>query len=324
MQGPNYFRRIFKVYFTRDKGYLAFWHERPAVSENISPQSLKGFYYMTFSDKARYGGPKDEGGVILFDYYFDIGRQYNPLAVAQYGLGHWNLFLKTGEEKYLKTAKVQAEWLLSHLEKEGEDMWVWKHHFPWHYKHPLASGWYSAHSQGTGISLLGRMFAYTGDERYKDGAKKAFTVFDRAIGEGGVKYTDTSGGVWLEEYRVNPPTHILNGYLWALWGVWDFHVLTNNIRAKELFDECIHTLEKHMPRFDLGFWSRYDLSHQALAMIASPFYHSLHIVQLEATALISGSAIFSDYAKRFARYAKNPFFKTIAVAYKAVFKLFYF
>lgn len=325
MQGANYFKRIFKVYFTRDKGYLAFWHEVPAVAAGIIPHSLaKAPYYMTFEDKARYEGPKDKDGVILFDYYFDIGRQYNPLAVAQYGLGHWNLYLKTKDKKHLAVAIVQADWLVAHLEPEQGGLWAWKHHFKWHYKHPLEAGWYSAHSQGTGISLLGRLYAETGRADYLEAATKAFRALDTEMKNGGVKYVDDCGGTWLEEYRVTPPTHILNGYLWALWGVWDFYLLTNDERAKALFGECIRTLEAWLPRYDLGFWSRYDLSRQALAMIASPFYHSLHVVQLEATACISGSTVFAEYAKRFARYAKNPLFKALAVADKAVFKLFYF
>ena len=99
----NYFRRILKVYLTRDKGYLSFWHERPAVGD-FNPRELRG-YYMTFADKAAYQGPKDERGVILFDYFFDIGRQYNPLAIAQYGLGNWNRYLLTRDQKYLEEAK---------------------------------------------------------------------------------------------------------------------------------------------------------------------------------------------------------------------------
>src|SRR3989344_8558362 len=122
----NYWRRIFKVYFSKTPSYLIFWHEKSAVSKGIIPDKL-GVYYMTFSDKANYSGPKDENGVILFDYYFDIGRQYNPLAVAQYGLGHYNLYLKNREEKHLEIAKTQAEWLLKNLEPNEKGFYVWKH-----------------------------------------------------------------------------------------------------------------------------------------------------------------------------------------------------
>ena len=345
-----YWRRIFKVYGTKEKGYLSFWHERPAVSRDIDPAKL-GPYYQTFKDKADYDGPKDEGGVILFDYYFDIGRQYNPLAVAQYGLGHWNLYRVASSEKrvanaekhlgiaktpavakavagtagdHFAIAKIQGEWLVKNLETNAQGLKVWKHKFRWHYKAYLAPGWFSAHSQGTGIGLLARLYEETKDERYLAAARDAFVSLDTEIKDGGVKYVDPEGGVWLEEYLVEPPTHILNGYLWALWGVWDYFLLTGDLEARRLWNECITTLKKNMPRYDAGFWSMYDLSRQAMKMIASPFYHDLHIVQLHATALLSGEAAFEEYAKKFEAYRANPLERRFAFAYKALFKLLYF
>jgi hypothetical protein len=319
----NYFKRIFKVYLTRDKGYLSFWHENPEVSENIKPYEL-GPYYQTFWDKAQYKGPQDPKGVILFDYYFDIGRQYNPLAIAQYGLGNYNLYLKTKDQKYLDIAKTQGEWLIANLEENGSGIPVWKHKFRWHYKKYLAPGWYSAHSQGTGISLLARLYKETKDERYKKCAEKAFISMNLPFKDGGVKYVDHKGDVWLEEYLITPPTHILNGYLWALWGVWDYWLLSESEDAKNLFKDCVKTLSANLHRYDAGFWSLYDLSEQRLKMIASPFYHRLHIVQLRATYLITQEHAFDAFSKKFRGYLRNPLFRFFAFVYKAIFKLFYF
>ncbi|MDP3974685.1 MAG: D-glucuronyl C5-epimerase family protein [Candidatus Jorgensenbacteria bacterium] len=318
----NYFRRIAKVYLTKDKGYLSFWHERPAVGD-FNPQELRG-YYMTFADKAAYKGPKDEHGVILFDYFFDIGRQYNPLAIAQYGLGHWNLYLKTKDQKHLTEAKQQAEWLVANLEPNEKGLKVWKHKFPWHYKFSLAPGWYSGHAQGTGISLLARLYKETNDARYLDAARDAFPALSVDIENGGVLYRDAEGGVWLEEYLVPEPTRILNGYLWALWGVWDYWLLTKDDKARSLWNDCVATIEKNVYRYDLGFWSRYDLSRQLLPMIASPYYHSLHVVQLRATSRIAGSEHLESRAKRWEKYARNPVYRVLALILKAIFKVFYF
>lgn len=318
----NYFRRILKVYLTKDKGYLLFWHERPAVND-FNPGKL-GAYYMTFTDKANYEGPKDENGVILFDYFFDIGRQYNPLAIAQYGLGNWNHYLATNDAKYLAVAKTQGGWLVANAEQNEKGLKVWKHKFPWHYKFPLAAGWYSGHSQGTGISLLARLYQETKDERYLRAAKEAFPALTADVADGGVVYRDSEGGVWLEEYLTPVSTHILNGYLWALWGVWDYWLLTGDSDARNLWNACVRTLEKNLSRYDLGFWSRYDLSRQLLPMVASPFYHSLHIVQLRATARILGSAVFEERARRWESYARNPWYRALALALKAGFKVLYF
>lgn len=319
----NYFKRIFKVYLTKDKGYLNFWHEYPAVSERITKETI-GPYYMTFKDKANYTGPKDKDGIILFDYYFDIGRQYNPLAVAQYGLGHYNLYLETGDKKHLEIASVQADWLIDGLEPNKFGLNVWKHKFPWHYKQNLASGWFSAHSQGTGVSLLARLYKETNNFKYLEAAEKAFPSLAAEIKNGGTRFIDNENNSWLEEYLIVPPTHILNGFLWALWGVWDFYLLTKSSEAENLFNACVLTLKNNIKKYDVGFWSLYDLSKQSMKMIASPFYHKLHIVQLRATSIISGEPIFEEYASKFENYEKKWLNRGRALSCKAIFKIFYF
>ena len=319
----NYFRRIFKVYFSKETSYLKFWHEEPAVSEELVKYRL-GPYYMTFADKAAYVGPKDSDGVILFDYFFDIGRQYNPLAVAQYGLGYWNLYLKDRNKKNWSVVETQAKWLVKNLEENEAGLHVWKHKFRWHYKQYLEPGWFSAHSQGTGISLLARVYLETADDTYLKAAKKAFISLKTEIKNGGVKFVDSNHNVWLEEYLVHPPTHILNGFLWALWGVYDYWLLTKDESAKLLWDDCTLTLKKNLPKYDLGFWSKYDLSKQALSMIASHFYHKLHIVQLRATHILSGEKEFDLRAKKWEKYYHNFRYRLASLLYKAVFKLIYF
>lgn len=319
----NYLRRILKVYFSKKPSYLAFWHEAPAVSVGIRNNEL-GIYYQTFEDKANYPGPKDKDGVILFDYYFDIGRQYNPLAVAQYGLGNWNLYSRIKDKRYFDVAKIQADWLTENLEPNNFGLMVWKHKFRWHYKKYLESGWYSAHSQGAGISLLLRIYQETKEEKYWETVKKAFIPLNTEIKNGGVKYTDEKGNVWLEEYLIDPPTHILNGFLWALWGVYDYHLIAKDESSLNLWQSCVRTLTINLPRYDAGFWSLYDLSRQAMKMIASPFYHRLHIVQLKVMRILTDESIFDLYVKKFEGYEKNWFKRNFALIYKIVFKLTFF
>ncbi len=326
----NYFKRIFRVYFSKQPSYLSFWHETPAVSEGIAPNEF-GPYYMTFADKANYDGPQDADGVILFDYFFDIGRQYNPLAVAQYGLGHFNKYLKLKSDpstalrasEHFRIAKIQAEWLVKNLEPNDFGVPVWKHKFRWHYKHYLPAGWFSGHSQGTGISLLGRLYQETNDSRYLEAAKQAFIALKTPISHGGVQM-NIGNDTWLEEYLVEPPTHILNGFLWGLWGVWDYYLLVNDPEAKKLWDDCVKTLDQNLHKFDFGFWSKYDLSEQFLPMIASPFYHKLHIVQLRVMHILTKGEIFNRYAQKFEWYQKNWLARNLALALKAIFKIFYF
>ena len=319
----NYWRRIFRSYFFPKTSALNFWHERPTASADFKIGEL-GSYYMTFEDKAGYAGPRDADGIILLDYHGDIGQRHNPIAIAQYGLARLNRYLKSRQLEDLAEAKKHGDWLVSNLKKNSEGVEVWVHDFAWRYRENLPPGWYSALAQGSGISLLARLFEATKEVKYLETAKRAFSALKTPIKQGGVLYEDIEGNIWLEEYIVEPPTHILNGFLWTLWGVWDYWLLTKEESAYSLFKKCAKTLAVNLPRYDIGFWSLYDLSEQAMKMIASPFYHRLHIVQLGITARLTNELVFSEYAERWAGYEKNPVYRIISIVYKAVFKIFYF
>ena len=52
----QYYRRIFAAYLGGGTSQLSFWHETPALNEAAFATDRRQ-YYMTFADKARYGGP---------------------------------------------------------------------------------------------------------------------------------------------------------------------------------------------------------------------------------------------------------------------------
>jgi hypothetical protein len=201
---------------------------------------------------------------------------------------------------------------------------VWNHQFDWEYRDTLKAPWYSALAQGQGISVLVRAHKESGEGRYIEAAHAAFQSFERQIADGGVAFSDDSGDLWLEEYLVSPPTHILNGFIWALWGVHDYSLATNEGRARDLFFRGVRTLLHNLDRYDLGFWSLYEQSGTRLPMVASSFYHRLHIVQLRVMHRLSGEAKFAEVADRWEGYTRSGFKRTRALAYKAAFKLSYY
>ncbi len=155
-------------------------------------------------------------------------------------------------------------------------------------------------AQGQGISLLLRGYRETGDMAYLEAAQKAFLSFTKSTSEGGVIFTDSDGDLWIEEYIVSPPTHILNGFMWAVWGVYDYFLATGDTFARTLFEASVRTLLNNIARYDLEFWSLYEQSGTALPMVASPFYHQLHIVQLRVMHFLTGENQFLHYAERHA------------------------
>ena len=323
----HYYRRIFGAYLGPGRSQLTFWHETPEINPRSGASRL-GEYYMLFREKADYAGHYDAAGIPMLDYRGVIGLQYNPIAIAQWGLANFNCFLETSDEARLRKTLKAADWLTANLEENAHGVWVWQHHFDWEYRDTLKSPWYSGLAQGQGVSLLLRAetYARSTDERhrYHSAAENAFVALTRPIADGGVLFEDEEENLWIEEYLVDPPTHILNGFIWALWGVLDFWLASGNASAKEIFDRGVETLARNLQRYDTGYWSLYEQSGTRLKMLASPFYHQLHIVQLRVMARLTGDARFGAFAERWEGYARRRRNRIRALVEKSMFKLLHY
>lgn len=359
----NYYRRILPAYLGSGASQLSFWHETPEInprafdstSEN-APRSIceegdslprgrvgLGPYYMLFREKADYAGPYDNDGIPVLDYRGAIGQQYNPIAIAQWGLANGNIFFASGDESRRERSLKAANWLVSNLEQNAHDVWVWNHHFDWEYRDRLKAPWYSGLAQGQGISLLLRAHAMTEEEKYLETAERAFVPLTKRVADGGVLFDDeqqslvnknlaaksssdhsASRDLWIEEYIVDPPTHILNGFIWALWGVFDYWLARGDAKAGQLWDRGVESLIANLGRYDAGYWSLYEQSGTRLQMLASPFYHRLHIVQLRVMAKLTGEAKFTGFAERWEGYEDRRLNRTRALIEKSVYKLLYY
>ena len=323
----HYYRRIFSAYlFPRlgsGRSQLTFWHETPQINPH-AVANQPGEYYMLFSEKADYVGYFDAAGIPMLDYRGLIGLQYNPIAIAQWGLANYNRFCETGDEARWQNTRKAADWLAANLEQNAHGLWVWNHHFDWEYRDTLKAPWYSGLAQGQGVSLLLRAHSHSDSRGFQRAAEKAFVALGRPIAEGGVLLEDGNHDLWIEEYLVDPPTHILNGFMWALWGVFDFWLTQKDASAKEIFDRGAETLLRNLARFDTGYWSLYEQSGTRLKMLASPFYHQLHIVQLRVMSMLTGDVRFATVADKWEGYTHRRSNRARALIEKSVFKLLYY
>ena len=321
----HYYRRIFPAYLGSGRSQLTFWHETPEINPRATASRL-GEYYMLFREKADYAGHYDASGIPMLDYHGTIGLQYNPIAIAQWGLANYNRFSEAGDGTRWQKVLKSADWLSENLEQNSHGLWVWNHHFDWDYRDPLKAPWYSGLAQGQGISLLLRAHAHAHSEgeKYQIAADKAFVALTRPIAEGGVLFEDEEKNLWIEEYLVDPPTHILNGFMWALWGVFDYWLARTDATAKQLFERGAQTVLHNLARYDTGYWSLYEQSGTRLKMLASPFYHRLHSVQLRVTSTLTGDARFASVAERWEGYAQRRSNRSRALVEKSIFKLLHY
>ena len=319
----SYWQRIIKAYLLPSTSQLTFWHGKPEVNLNLTV-GKPGPYYMKFHYKADYDGHLDGDGIPLLDYHGTIGRQYNPIAISQYGLGNYNLYQETGDQtrrdKFLKV----ADWHVNNLEPNSSGVPVWNHYFDFDYRDTLKSPWYSGLAQGLGLSVLLRAYSETKDEKYLTAHKAAWISMTRAVEDGGVIFTDSSNDPWLEEYIVDPPTHILNGFIWGLWGIYDTWVYLGDDFAHDLFDRLSNTVEKNLQYYDTGYWSLYEQSGLKLPMLASPFYHDLHIVQLQIMHKLTGKDVYKTFYQNWSKYKTSSFKRRRAFAMKALFKIIHY
>jgi heparosan-N-sulfate-glucuronate 5-epimerase len=319
----NYYRRIFPAYLGLRNSHLTFWHDSPEINAQSSRYKL-GQYYMPFLEKADYPGPYDRDGIPLLDYQGRLGRQYNPIAIAQYGLGNFNAYRRSSEGERRNKFLAVADWLVTNLEPNRAGLHVWNHHFDWEYRDWLRAPWQSALAQSQGISVLVRAYEETGKAMYLECARMAFQPLQEEIRDGGVVHMDEHGDTWLEEYIVSPPTHILNGFMWAMWGVYDYFLATGDTVARLIFEASVRTLQNNLACYDVGFWSLYEQSGIWLQTVASPFYHQLHIAQLRVMHSLTEETFFLYYADRWESYRQSRSKRARALCHKCAFKLCYY
>jgi hypothetical protein len=175
-------------------------------------------------------------------------------------------------------------------------------------------------AQGEGASLLVRLCLTTGDPRFADAARRALRPLNVPVSEGGVR-ASLDGGLFFEELPTQPSSFILNGAMFALWGCYDVAVGLCDRQACELFRTGVDTLDRQLWRWDMGFWSRYDLHPHPRVNVANPFYHRLHVSQLKAMQLLAAHRAFDSAIARFERYARSPSDTAQAYAAKISFRI---
>jgi len=245
---------------------------------------------------------------------------YVEVAVFQWGLGCYERYLGEGDERWLAAALGAGRHAVDQQHRGGRLDGGWIHHSPFWHTFPVRPPWLSAMAQGEGASLLVRLYGETGEESFVESARRALKPLRVPSSAGGVRAL-LDGNPFPEEYPTDPPSYVLNGGIFALWGLRDVGVALDDSRARAEFEEGVDGFAASIHRWDTGFWSRYDLFPHPVANLASSFYHQLHISQLHATNILSPRPELRAAAERFEAYAASPMSRRRAFAAKGIFRL---
>lgn len=250
-----------------------------------------------------------------------LGDGYGHVPLSQLGLGHFELYAETEDERQLAHARTAGDHLVATQVREpGPHLGGWRHTFPYVHRAPLHPPWLSAMAQGEAASLLARLAEETSEERYTEAAVLALRPLSVPVESGGV-LGELDGRPFLEEYPSTPQSHVLNGAVFALWGIRDVALLTGDTAIEALHSEALAALAATCDRFDTGRWSRYDLFPDPPQNVASSFYHHLHLSQLKALHNLYDVAEFGALADRFEAYERRLLLRGIAFARKVSYRI---
>lgn len=195
----------------------------------------------------------------------------------------------------------------------------------------LAPGWYSAMAQGQAMSVLTRAYSATGDHKYLDSARRATALFNVRSADGGV-LASLYNRPWYEEYPTVPGTFVLNGFIYALVGLYDLCSAVADGRAKRredrraerLYAAGVESLRRLLPLYDTGTGSLYDLRHVTLSgggrqppHKARSDYHVTHVIQLLVMATITDDDVIKSTADRWLGYLQGRWAPKLPAVYPA-------
>jgi hypothetical protein len=278
---------------------------------NVDPAGVRG-YPVDF-------GPKADEPTVLPGFLDDPGH-YLWVAHAQRGLGCFERHLDGDGEEWLEGARRAADVLVERQASGGPQDGGWVQVRPYPHTYPLEPPWVSAMAQGEGASLLVRVHAATGEERYAEAARRALRPMRVPSADGGASAL-LEGRPFPEEYPTDPPSFVLNGSIFALWGLRDVAVGLGDEQAEREFAAGVDALAAAIGRWDTGRWSRYDLFPHRVTNVASRAYHELHVTQLEAMQELAPRPELGAAAERFAAYAASIPRHVEAFARKALFRV---
>jgi heparosan-N-sulfate-glucuronate 5-epimerase len=241
-------------------------------------------------------------------------EQLLPADLAQLALGWWERHLsrQTGAaDRFLETCALLER---TGVDEDGELVWFYPVAIP---KLGLRPPWRSALAQGQAASAFVRAFLQTGDERYAAAAKRAISTLLPGSPSGLV--AALPDGPAPEEMPSDPPSLILNGWIYALWGLWDVARGLDDAASDQQFTASVECLRSMIGRYDNGWWSLYSLYPYRLPDLAKPFYHRLHSDQLDVLHRLVGFSELQSAAQRWRSYDK-PARRAAVIGEKALLK----
>jgi hypothetical protein len=129
----------------------------------------------------------------------------------------------------------------------------------WEYLFQFDGGrppWTSGLSQGTAVQVLSRAWSRFKEQVDLTAAQQALGIFETSPPQG-VRVSTPAGALYAE-YTYAPSDKILNGFIQALVGLYEYASITRDPLGLQLFEAGDAEARAEVPLYDTGGWSRYD------------------------------------------------------------------
>ena len=269
----------------------------------------------TITDKAGFG-VRDATGVRMYTFPRETKQWDHPVGQAQYALYNLNSYRLTQDQAYLDLATRNAQRLVDRKVESG-GAWYYPYDFDFAVHgdttDTLKAPWYSGMAQGQSLSVFVRLYQVTGDERWKVAADATYASL-RQPPEGEAPFAswvDDRGRLWLELYPRYPVANserVLNGLIYALFGLHDYWSLTQATEVRDLILGALRTVElSAMSEFRRpGSASAYSLRHA----LPTYTYHRIHVRQFLLLWRLTASRVFhvqsaNAYRTDYPNHAEN-------------------
>lgn len=246
-------------------------------------------------------------GALEFDYgraHGGAGWSFNPVTTAQFCVAAYNRWADHPRDTHARRWMIDAARALVRRAEPTPTGIVWRYPFP-QTGFGARPGWISGMAQGQSMACLAGAAASTSrDPAFDRAVAGAFRALVAPYGRNGTAVRMPKGTFYEEV--ADPavtPTHILNGMIYALAGIWLANTLSPDPEYQTAFDEGVDAVRSVISTYHAAGSSLYDLGRRALALPGK--YNIVHVAQSAWLGRLTGDPLFTQEALRFASHERR-------------------
>jgi len=219
----------------------------------------------------------------------DKKEYFNPQMAMAHALKYLYQATKYDSERAKELVLVYSDALIAHAEfKDGMIFLPYEFDYALHANpdNMMKAGWYSGMAQGMALSFYSRI----------NEMKIADCLFNTFISHK-ITHFDEDGYYWIDEYPYDPPNLTLNGFIYAIYGLYDYYLKTKKPYALSLLLGALTTVKKYANEYRVpGQVSIYCLAHRVPCDKCGAKYHRTHIKQFNMLYKMTNDLFFKEFA----------------------------